>query len=99
MVGPDTLEVDPPQRKALETLEGLPLGALFLLAALYRHETLTAREAAEVVELSAGLTERILVRAVQQGLLTELDGDYQVSSLWYAPLARYLKRKNYLYGR
>jgi hypothetical protein len=88
-----------PKMAGLSKLNGLNQETLFLFAALYRHETLSVEEAAVVTDLPVSLTDQVFRLATQKALLVPTPQGYQVSSLWYAPLARFLRRKNHLYGR
>ena len=88
-----------PHRVGLSELDLIRRDTLFLFAAIYRHETLSAEEASCVTDLPLGLTEQTFRMGVHKTFLVETPEGYRVSSSWYAPLARYLRRKNYLYGR
>jgi uncharacterized membrane protein YoaK (UPF0700 family) len=88
-----------PHRFGPADLEFVRRDALFLLAALYRHETLTTEEASMVTDLPFRLTEQIFSVGVQRTFLDSTPEGFRVNSFWYASLARLLRRKNYLYGR
>ena len=92
------LTVKSPERFDLKRLDSLSDEALFFFAALYRHETLTVKEAALVTDLGEALAGTVFRLASDAGLLEADDSGYRINPRYYTPLSYYLRRKNYLYG-
>jgi hypothetical protein len=68
--------------------------ALFLLASLIRHETLTIEQAAEAMGFSTILVRSLSARLVDIGVLHEVDGIYTIVSRWKSTVVRVARRRN-----
>jgi DNA-binding transcriptional ArsR family regulator len=96
--GSRTLRVTLPEIGDASRASSLSTEALFVLAAVVRHENLTATEAMEVTGISQSLVRHALSSARELGLVERgEDRRYRVAPDWYALLARVLSDRNLIY--
>ncbi len=94
-----TLRVGPPPAIRAEVLDRLNDNSLFLLAALLRHDSLSAEEAEAVTALPKGFVQTAFNHGLESGLLERTASDrIRVQLFWTIPLTRHLRRRNFLYG-
>lgn len=70
--------------------------ALFLLAAVMRHNGLNVRQAATTTNYSVGSVEGLFLHLLDLGAVSEKDGIYCVTTSWRATILRVLRRRNVL---
>ncbi len=71
-------------------------GALFLLAALMRHGSLSVAHAATTTAYPVGRVEGLFLRLLDLGAVAENGGAYHVTTTWRASVLRVLRRRNIL---
>ncbi len=77
-------------------LEAIDESALFILAAVARHGTLTPREAARAADYGVGRVHGRLVRLHDLGVVEAAAGSYHVTTAWRSTVLRVLRRHNIL---
>ena len=95
-VGERVLRVRPFHTPSETELEGSGEEALYLLAAVARHGSLTLAEAATVTAYPAGLVESRLTRLLDTRVLDQRDQLFSLSTHWYTTILRLLRRRNVL---
>ncbi|MHC4837912.1 MAG: ATP-binding protein [Planctomycetota bacterium] len=93
---PDTVRVrlfDDPDAAELAALRE---EARFVLKAVVFHETITAEEAARVLNYDRSRCEAVLDYLLGRGYLTVSGDRYRIDVQWFRALVRFLKRKNLL---
>lgn len=79
-------------------LSDVPDDFYFVCAALVRHRSLSVEEAAAATNLPEKVARFCLHQAHQWGVLTEVDGSYEVHPGWTTEMTRVLRRRNLLGG-
>ncbi len=79
-------------------LSDVPEDFYFVCAALVRHRSLGVAEAAAATNLPEQVVRFCLQRAHQWGVLTQLDGSYEIHPGWTTEMTRLLRRRNLLGG-
>ncbi len=99
VIGNKKLRVGIPANPPAKPLSGLTDDELFVIAAVIRHENLTAEEAVSVTSLSSGVVRHAFRVGSERGFLEKSETErFRIRPLWQAPLTRSLKNKNFVYG-
>ena len=98
LAGMKDLHVGLPQEPEPIVLSQLSEPAIFIFAAVARHENLKLEEIMAATQITEDIVRQILDMGVRSGLLTcDQNQAYRLSILFHYPLINYLKAKHCLY--
>ncbi|MCP5144030.1 MAG: hypothetical protein H6978_04330 [Gammaproteobacteria bacterium] len=93
-----TMKVSLPDLSNVEQLADIPQEAMFIFAALVRHENLTAAEAQAVTGLAQALVRYAFARGREIGLVERGDDRrYRIAPSWSTAVNGFLKDRNLIY--
>ncbi len=99
VIGEKQLMVGLPAALPVRPLAGLTDDELFVIAAIIRHENLTAFEAKAVTSLSEGIVLHAVRVGVERGFLEcSSAGRFRICPIWQASMTQSLVNKNFVYG-
>lgn len=93
-----TIRVALPEDTDPEAFLDLQQDALFVYAAIVRHENLSTEEAIEVTDLGEGVVRHAIKVGMERSFLFRAGGRYRVSAGWHNTLVSFLTKRNYIYG-
>ncbi|MEZ4750446.1 MAG: hypothetical protein R3B54_07405 [Bdellovibrionota bacterium] len=94
----NTIRVALPEDTDPEAFLDLQQDALFVYAAIVRHENLSTEEAIEVTDLPEGVVRHAIKVGMERSFLFRYGGRYRVSAGWHNTIVSFLTKRNYIYG-
>ena len=93
----DTLTFSAEIKLNTSFLQQLSPDELFTLAAILQHESLSAKEHADVFHQDKRQSRLLLDRLANKGFLVRDSGEYEIQQLLYNPIVKRLEAANIIY--